>query len=206
MLITWIIIGVIGVIAITFFYFFNRFAVLGNRIDNSLSQINVQLKRRADLIPNLIETVKGYAKHEKGIIKEVTEARKALVSAGNIEAKVKANDKLESALKSIFALAENSPDSRIEKWGWSFVYKLFRENISLVKNKQSIDFFKRLIETTNDVLVKKEATCNLMKVYYYNNMYGKAFELANNISDKYEHKYRTEAEMVKKSIEWDNKY
>lgn len=106
----WVIVGIVAVVVLTFLYFFNRFATLGNRIDNSLSQIDVQLKRRADLIPNLLETVKGYTKHEKGIIKEVTEARKALVSAGNIEAKVKANDKLESALKTIFALAENYPD------------------------------------------------------------------------------------------------
>jgi LemA protein len=105
-----IIVGVVAVAVLVFLYFFNRFAILGNRIDSSLSQIDVQLKRRADLIPNLIETVKGYAKHEKGIIKEVTDARKALVSAGNIESKVKANDKLESALKTIFALAENYPD------------------------------------------------------------------------------------------------
>jgi LemA protein len=110
MLILWIALGLAVLIIFVFFSYFNRFAVLGNRIDNSLSQIDVQLKRRADLIPNLIETVKGYAKHEKGIIKEVTDARKALVSAGNIEAKVKANDKLESALKTIFALAENYPN------------------------------------------------------------------------------------------------
>ena len=74
----WIITGIIVLIAFIFFYFFNRFAVLGNRIDNSLSQIDVQLKRRADLIPNLIETVKGFAKHEKAAIKAVTDARKAL--------------------------------------------------------------------------------------------------------------------------------
>jgi len=102
MALSWLLIGLIGVIvvvAIIFFSYFNRFAVLGNRIDNSLSQIDVQLKRRADLIPNLIETVK-----------EVTDARKALVSAGNIEEKVKANDQLQTALKSIFALAENYPN------------------------------------------------------------------------------------------------
>jgi LemA protein len=109
-MIGWIIAGIAVIAVLIFLYFFNRFATLGNRIDNSLSQIDVQLKRRADLIPNLLETVKGYAKHEKGIIKEVTDARKALVSAGNIESKVKANDKLESALKTIFALAENYPD------------------------------------------------------------------------------------------------
>jgi LemA protein len=106
----WLLIGLAGLIIIFIISYFNRFAVLGNRIDNSLSQIDVQLKRRADLIPNLVETVKGYAKHEKSAIKEVTDARKALVSAGNIEQKVKANTQLQSALKTIFALAENYPD------------------------------------------------------------------------------------------------
>ena len=106
----WIITGIIVLIAFIFFYFFNRFAVLGNRIDNSLSQIDVQLKRRADLIPNLIETVKGFAKHEKAAIKAVTDARKALVGAKGIEKKIKANNQLQSALKSIFAIAEGYPD------------------------------------------------------------------------------------------------
>jgi len=110
MLITWIIIAFLVLIALIFFTYYNRFAVLGNRIDNSLSQIDVQLKRRADLIPNLVETVKGYAAHEKAAIKAVTEARKALVGAKGTESKVKANEKLESALKTIFAIAENYPN------------------------------------------------------------------------------------------------
>ena len=105
-----IILGAIVLLVIIFLSYYNRFAILGNRIDNSLSQIDVQLKRRADLIPNLIETVKGYMKHEKSAIKAVTDARKALVSAGNMEGKVKANNQLESALKTIFALAENYPN------------------------------------------------------------------------------------------------
>jgi LemA protein len=109
-LIAWIGLGIVGLVAGAFLFYFNRFAVLGNRIDNSLSQIDVQLKRRADLIPNLIETVKGYTKHENAAIKAVTEARKALVSAKGIEGKVKADKGLESALKTIFALAENYPD------------------------------------------------------------------------------------------------
>jgi LemA protein len=106
----WILGGIVALVVIIFLTYFNRFAVLGNRIDNSLSQIDVQLKRRADLIPNLIETVKGYTKHENAAIKAVTDARKALVSAGDVEKKVKANEKLESALKSVFALAENYPN------------------------------------------------------------------------------------------------
>lgn len=109
-LVLWIIIGVIVLIALIFIYYYNRFTVLSNRIDNSLSQIDVQLKKRADLVPNLINTVKGYAKHEKELVKEVTEARKHLVSAKNIKEKVAAGSELQSALRSVFAIAENYPN------------------------------------------------------------------------------------------------
>ncbi len=109
-LFAWLGIGLIALIVIIFFSYFNRFAILGNRIDNSLGQIDVQLKRRADLIPNLVESVKGYMKHEKEAIKAVTDARKALVSAEGLEKKVRANEQLQSALKTIFALAENYPN------------------------------------------------------------------------------------------------
>jgi len=108
-MILWLLIGLIVLVAFISFFYYNRFVILGNRVENSLSQIDVQLKRRADLIPNLIESVKGYTKHETAAIKAVTEARKALVGAKGIEAKVKADGKLESALKTIFALAENYP-------------------------------------------------------------------------------------------------
>jgi len=106
----WLLIILVALIIIALFVYYNRFAVLSNRIDNSLSQIDVQLKRRADLIPNLIETVKGYAKHEAGIMKEVTDARKALVGAKDLVKKVKADGVLENALGRLFAIAENYPD------------------------------------------------------------------------------------------------
>ena len=106
----WIAIIVVILLIVVFASYYNRFTVLTNRIENSLGQIDVQLKRRADLIPNLIETVKGFAKHEKTAIKAVTDARKALVSAKGVENKVKANVQLESALKTIFAIAEGYPD------------------------------------------------------------------------------------------------
>ncbi len=110
-MIAWIIIGaIILLLIIVSVAYYNRFITLENRIENSLSQINVQLKRRADLIPNLIETVKGYAKHEKGIMAEVTKARKALVSAKGLDSKMKANGQLENALGKLFAIAENYPD------------------------------------------------------------------------------------------------
>jgi len=106
----WILIAAIVLVIIIFISYYNRFVVLANRIENSLSQIDVQLKRRADLIPNLIKTVKAFAKHETKAIKAVTDARKALLGATNMEGKVKADNQLEKALKSIFAIAEGYPD------------------------------------------------------------------------------------------------
>mgnify|MGYP001605066561 CR=1 FL=1 len=106
----WIIGVIVGLVLIMFIYYYNRFVVLGNRIDNSLSQIDVQLKKRADLVPNLINSVKGYVKHEKGAIKEVTDARKALVSATGLKERAKAGGELQHALKSLFAIAENYPN------------------------------------------------------------------------------------------------
>jgi LemA protein len=105
----WLIIALIAIVIIMSIVYYNRFAVLGNRIDNSLSQIDVQLRKRGDLVPNLIETVKGYAKHEKEIMKEVSDARKHLLSAGDIKGRLKAGQELQNALKSVFAIAENYP-------------------------------------------------------------------------------------------------
>lgn len=109
-MITWIIVGVLVILLIIFIAYYNRFVTLSQQIDNSLAQITVQLKKRSDLVPNLLASVKGYMKHEKKIITEVTEARKALVSAKGVEDKMKAGNQLQSALKSIFAIAENYPD------------------------------------------------------------------------------------------------
>ena len=106
----WIGVGAIVVIAGIFILYYNRFVRLINQIANSLAQIDVQLKKRADLVPNLVEAVKGYAKHEKKIITEVTEARKALVGATDITGKVKAGDKLQAAIGHLFAIAENYPN------------------------------------------------------------------------------------------------
>ena len=107
--ILWLVIVLATAIIFAFVYYFNKFVILGNRIDNALSQIDVQLRKRADLVPNLIATVKGYVKHEQKMIEKVTEARKALLVATSFEKRVKAGNKLQSALKSIFALAENYP-------------------------------------------------------------------------------------------------
>jgi len=99
----------IAVVLIYFIAKYNRFIVLKNRIDNAWAQIDVQLKRRYDLIPNLIETVKGYAKHEKKVFTEVTAARTAMMNATTMKDKAKANNQLNDTLKTLFAVAENYP-------------------------------------------------------------------------------------------------
>jgi len=104
-----IVLSVAAIILIWLIAAYNRFVVLKNRIDNAWSQIDVQLKRRFDLIPNLIETVKGYAKHEKKVFTEVTAARTAMMNATTLPDKAKANSQLTSTLKSLFAVAEDYP-------------------------------------------------------------------------------------------------
>jgi len=106
----------VGVIILgSFVYYYNRFITLDNRIKNSLAQIDVQLKKRADLVPSLVKVVKSFAKHESKIMTEVTKARVEMLKAGNVAEKVKAGDNLQSALKSIFAIAENYPQLNSNK-------------------------------------------------------------------------------------------
>ncbi len=106
-----IIIAVIVVLLLLFFVAqYNGLVRLRNRCDNSWSQIDVQLKRRHDLIPNLLETVKGYAAHEKSTFEEVTQARNAAVSAQGPQQSAQAENVLSGALRQLFALAENYPD------------------------------------------------------------------------------------------------
>lgn len=91
---------------------YNGFVTLKAQIEEAWSQIDVQLKRRLDLIPNLVSSVKGYAKHEKSVFENVTKARASLMSADSPEGKAKANDQLTGALKSLFAVAEAYPQLR----------------------------------------------------------------------------------------------
>lgn len=105
----WIVLGVVGLAVVYLWSVYNSFVRESTEIDEAVGQIDVQLKRRADLIPNLVETVKGYAKHEKGVLEEVTKARTALMKAGTPQAQAKADDMLTGALKTLFAVAENYP-------------------------------------------------------------------------------------------------
>ena len=103
-------IGILVLLVVYFVASYNGFVVLKTRIQEALSGIDVQLKRRADLIPNVVESVKGYAKHEKTVFNDVTKARASLMGAGSLKEKAQANDQLSGALKSLFAVAEAYPD------------------------------------------------------------------------------------------------
>ncbi|MBT6774020.1 LemA family protein [Candidatus Woesearchaeota archaeon] len=109
MVATWIIIAIVVVVALFIVYIYNSLIKLRMRVKNAWAQIDVQLKRRYDLIPNLVSAVKGYMKHEKGVLEEVTKARTSLMS-GSTQEKAKASNQITEALKSIFAVAENYPN------------------------------------------------------------------------------------------------
>jgi LemA protein len=101
---------IVGVIFIAAVGIYNGLIVLRNRCDNGWAQVDVQLRRRYDLIPNLVETVKGYAKHEREVFEKVTQARSQAINAGTVKDQAQAENMLTGALKTLFAVAENYPD------------------------------------------------------------------------------------------------
>jgi LemA protein len=104
-----LIIGGLALLGIAYASMYNRLTRLNVQVDGAWSDVTVQLKRRADLLPNLIETVKGYADHEKTVFENVTAARAATVNAGNPAAAAAAENQLQGAMKSLFAVAEAYP-------------------------------------------------------------------------------------------------
>ena len=107
---TWIILGVVAVIGVWVIFTYNRLIALVNRAEEAWSDIDVQLKRRYDLIPNLVNTVKGYMTHEAGTLEKVTAARTAAMGAQTVGEHAEAENMLSGALKSLFAVAESYPD------------------------------------------------------------------------------------------------
>jgi len=110
MVILWITLGIIVFLALYLILTYNGLVRLNVRVEEAWSDITVQLKRRYDLIPNLINTVKGYAKHERGVFEEVTKARTAAMGAQTPAEAAKAENMLTDTLKSLFAVAEAYPD------------------------------------------------------------------------------------------------
>lgn len=109
-MILWVVLAIVAVIVIAGIAIYNGLVKSKVRVDEAWSDITVQLKRRLDLIPNLVETVKGYASHEKEVFEKVTEARANVVNANGVAETAKADNMFEQTLKSLFAVAEAYPD------------------------------------------------------------------------------------------------
>lgn len=128
---------------------YNNLVGLRNRVKNSYSQIDVQLKRRNDLIPNLVETVKGYASHEKGVLEEVTKARAGVMNASSVEEVSAADNQLTGALKTLFAVAESYPDLKANT-----NFKELQNELSETEDK--IAYSRQFY---NDVVLKYNNSC-----------------------------------------------
>jgi LemA protein len=126
----WILLGVALLVVVYGIVQYNGLVRLRNRIESAWSQIDVQLQRRYDLIPNLIETVKGYAAHEKGVFENVTEARSRAISAEGPAQQAQAENMVTSALKSLFAVAEAYPDLKANQ-----NFALLQEELSGTEGK-----------------------------------------------------------------------
>jgi LemA protein len=105
-----ILLVIIGVVFVAAIGLYNGLVILRNRCENAWSQVDVQLRRRYDLIPNLVETVKGYAKHEREVFERVTQARTSAINANTVKDQAQAENMLSGALKTLFAVAENYPE------------------------------------------------------------------------------------------------
>src|ERR1700742_3406293 len=111
----WVILGVVVVIVIWVISVYNGLVAMRQRTNQAFADIDVQLKQRHDLIPNLVETVKGYAAHERGTLEAVVQARNAAIAAPGVEQKVAAENALTGALRGLFALSESYPDLKAEQ-------------------------------------------------------------------------------------------
>jgi len=182
------IIGIVILILIAFFAliywgFYNRIIRMENRIDNSWAQIDVQLKRRADLIPNLMETVKGYMKHEKEVLENVTNARSSLMNAKTPQENIDADNMLTGALKSLFAVSENYPDLKANQNFLSLQDELANTENKIAYSRQHFNdsvlsfnntietfpglwFAKRMNKKTREMLKVPEASKELPKVAF----------------------------------------
>ena len=143
-----IIIAIILIVVVVFIHLYNQLVQARNKVKNAWAQIDVQLTRRADLIPNLVETVKGYATHENQTFNQVTEARSAMQNASTVKEAATANNMITDTLKSLFAIAENYPD--------------------LKANQNFLDLQNQLSETENKISYSRQFYNDT--VLMYNNL------------------------------------
>lgn len=157
-----LIIVIIAAIVLAFVFIYNNLVVKRTRVDNGWAQIDVQLKRRYDLIPNLVETVKGYAAHEKSVLEKVTELRTRAMGAANPKEAAEANNMLSATLKTLFAVAENYPQLKANE-----NFMQLQEELTATENK--IAFARQFY---NDVVMDYNATIQKVPQTLIASMFG----------------------------------
>src|SRR4029079_6683023 len=143
---TWIILGILVVLVVWIIMIYNGLVAMRERVNQSFADIDVQLKQRSDLIPNLVETVKGYASHERGTLEAVIKARQMAVAAPNLEQKVQAENMLSGALRQLFALSEAYPDLKANQ-----NFMQLQSEITDIENKLAASrrFFNNAVQEYN---------------------------------------------------------
>jgi LemA protein len=146
---TWIVIGVLVVLVLWVIMIYNGLVAMRQRVNQSFADIDVQLKQRHDLIPNLVETVKGYAAHERGTLEAVIAARNTAIAAPGVEQKVAAENQLSGALRQIFALSESYPDLKANQ-----NFQQLQSELSDIENKLAASrrFFNNAVQNFPAVL------------------------------------------------------
>jgi LemA protein len=164
-MLVWLIpLAIVVIAALIVVYYLNKIVVLSNRIDNAMAQIDVQLKKRADLVPNLVESVKGYAKHEKGIMETAMKARENMLKAGTVQDRLKAGNNLATALRSVFAIAENYPQLKASE-----NFKLLQEQLEGIESK--IAYSRQFY---NDSVLSFNNTITTIPGVWFASMFGKS--------------------------------
>ena len=143
---SWIVIGVIAAIVLYVVYVYNGLVALRQRVNQSFADVDVQLKQRHDLVPNLVETVKGYATHERGTLEAVVNARNAAIAAKSPEQIAQAENALTGALRQLFALAEAYPDLKANQ-----NFQQLQAELSDIENKIAAArrFFNNAVQEYN---------------------------------------------------------
>ena len=142
----WVVLGVVVVIVIWVISVYNSLVAMRQRTNQAFADIDVQLKQRHDLIPNLVETVKGYAAHERGTLEAVIQARNAAMAAPGVEQKVAAENVLSGALRQLFALSESYPDLKANQ-----NFQQLQSELSDIENKLAASrrFFNSAVQEYN---------------------------------------------------------
>ena len=143
---SWVVLGAIAVIVVWAISIYNRLVAMRQRTNQAFADIDVQLKQRHDLVPNLVETVKGYAAHERGTLEAVVQARNAAIAAPGVEQKVAAENVLTGALRQLFALSESYPDLKANA-----NFQQLQSDLSDIENKLAAArrFFNNAVQEYN---------------------------------------------------------